>query len=83
MQQGGLTTALDGFQALALHTRQQIPCQRGASTYDSTLRRASAEMESPGSGANGRDASHLCLAHYGPGLIGYQTGARVVRRAQE
>jgi hypothetical protein len=27
--------------------------------------------------------SHLCLAHYGPGLIRYQTGARIVRRAQE
>ena len=27
--------------------------------------------------------SHLCLAHYGLGLIGYQTGARIVRQAQE
>jgi hypothetical protein len=27
--------------------------------------------------------SHLCLAHYGPGLMGYQTGARIVRQAQE
>lgn len=27
--------------------------------------------------------SHLCLAHYGPGLIGYQTGACIVRQAQE
>ena len=26
--------------------------------------------------------SHLCLAHYGPGLMGYQTGARIVRQAQ-
>jgi hypothetical protein len=27
--------------------------------------------------------SHLCLAHCGPGLMGYQTGARIVRQAQE
>ncbi len=27
--------------------------------------------------------SHLCLAHYGPGLMGYQTGACIVRQAQE
>jgi hypothetical protein len=27
--------------------------------------------------------SHLYLAHYGPGLIGYQTGACVVRQGQE
>jgi len=27
--------------------------------------------------------SHLCLAHYGPGLTGYQTGACIVRQAQE
>jgi hypothetical protein len=28
-------------------------------------------------------ASHLCLAHYGPGLIGYQTGACIVRQARD
>ena len=28
-------------------------------------------------------SSHLCLAHYGPGLIGYQSGACIVRQAQE
>ena len=27
--------------------------------------------------------SHLRLAHYGPGLIGYQTGACIVGQAQE
>jgi hypothetical protein len=27
--------------------------------------------------------SHLCLAHYGPGPMGYQTGARIVRQAQD
>ena len=27
--------------------------------------------------------THLCLAHYGLGLNGYQTGARIVRRARE
>jgi hypothetical protein len=27
--------------------------------------------------------SHLCLAHYGPGLNDYQTGACIVRQAQE
>jgi hypothetical protein len=27
--------------------------------------------------------SHLCLAHYGPELIEYQTGACIVRQAQE
>jgi hypothetical protein len=27
--------------------------------------------------------SHLRLAHYGPGLNGYQSGARIVRQAQE
>jgi hypothetical protein len=27
--------------------------------------------------------SHLCLAHYGPGLMGYQTGACIVRQAQD
>ena len=27
--------------------------------------------------------SHLHLAHYGPGLSGYQSGARIVRQAQE
>ncbi len=34
-------------------------------------------------GRTDRMPSHLCLAHYGPGLIGYQTGARIVRQAQE
>ena len=33
--------------------------------------------------ATDRMPSLLCLAHYGPGLMGYQTGARIVRRAQE
>jgi hypothetical protein len=27
--------------------------------------------------------SHHCLAHYGPGLMGYQAGAYIVRQAQE
>jgi hypothetical protein len=27
--------------------------------------------------------SHLCLAHYGPGLNRYQSGACIVRQAQE
>ena len=27
--------------------------------------------------------SHLCLAHYGPGLNRYQTGACIVRQVQE
>jgi hypothetical protein len=27
--------------------------------------------------------SHLCLAHYGPRLMGYQTDACIVRQAQE
>lgn len=26
---------------------------------------------------------HLCLAHYGPGLMGYQSGACIVRQVQE
>ena len=34
-------------------------------------------------GRTDRMPSHLCLAHYGPGLIGVQTGARIVRQAQE
>jgi len=34
-------------------------------------------------GRTDRMPSHLCLAHYGPGLIGYQSGARIVRQAQE
>jgi hypothetical protein len=34
-------------------------------------------------GRTDRIPSHLCLAHYRPGLIGYQTGARIVRQAQE
>jgi hypothetical protein len=34
-------------------------------------------------GRTDRMPSHLCLAHYGPGLMGYQTGARIVRQAQE
>jgi hypothetical protein len=34
-------------------------------------------------GRTDRMPSHLCLAHYRPGLIGYQTGARIVRRAQD
>ena len=34
-------------------------------------------------GRTDRMPSHLCLAHCGPGLLGYQTGARVVRQAQE
>jgi hypothetical protein len=34
-------------------------------------------------GRTDRMPSHLCIAHYGPGLMGYQTGARIVRQAQE
>ena len=34
-------------------------------------------------GRTDRMPSHLCLAHYGPGLIGYQTGACIVRQAQK
>ena len=34
-------------------------------------------------GRTDRMPSHPCLAHYRPGLIGYQTGARIVRQAQE
>jgi len=34
-------------------------------------------------GRTDRMPSHLCLAHYGPGLIGYQSGACIVRQAQE
>jgi hypothetical protein len=33
--------------------------------------------------ATDRMPSHLCLAHDGPGLMEYQSGARIVRRAQE
>jgi hypothetical protein len=34
-------------------------------------------------GRTDRMPSHLRLAHYGPGLKGYQSGARIVRQAQE
>ncbi len=81
-------TAAEHGEAGATSLRPAI--YRRAEAYGSSapLRRTDASRCGPNEkaqapGRTDRMPSHLCLAHYGPGLMGYQTGACIVRQAQE